>query len=304
MRKRILALPIAALAFGLISGTPAQAHDHGTTSTLPASGSTPASNKALFLTAKLTGANEVPGPKPVGDKDGSGEALVKVKGNRVTFALSWQGIGAPTLGHIHQGKAGVNGEVKVMFFGTPMPATANAAAGAVTVTDPAIADAIRKDPSGFYVNLHTEELTGGAIRGQLHRLTRSADILSVVKGGKLRAYLDGDQEVPGDKPVGDPDGHAVAFIRPKGDTIDYSLAWIGVTPTLGHIHQGRFGVNGDIKVHLFDTPVPDTIFAMSGRTTDLTAGSAQDIRQKPSNFYVNLHTKEFTGGAVRGQLFR
>ena len=55
------------------------------------------------------------------------------------------------------------------FFGTPLPdtATATAAAGAVTVTDPKIAADILANPAGFYVNLHTADFPGGAVRGQL-----------------------------------------------------------------------------------------------------------------------------------------
>ncbi len=37
-----------------------------------------------------------------------------------------------------------------------MPATATAAAGILTVSDPAIADALRANPAGFYLNLHTD----------------------------------------------------------------------------------------------------------------------------------------------------
>ncbi|TML30737.1 MAG: CHRD domain-containing protein, partial [Actinobacteria bacterium] len=99
--------------------------------------------KPVFLEAHLTGAQEVPvpGKPPVGDPKGSATGLVRVQGNRVTFAFSWKGISAPTLGHIHQGVAGVNGDVKVPLFTTPMPDTVTAAAGVLTVSDPAIADA-------------------------------------------------------------------------------------------------------------------------------------------------------------------
>src|SRR5689334_20839764 len=101
-----------------------------------------ARQKPVFLEAKLDGRQEVqvPGKPPVGDPKGSATGLVRVQGDRITFAFSWKGISAPTLGHIHQGVAGVNGDVKVPLFATAMPDTVTAAAGVLTVSDPAIAD--------------------------------------------------------------------------------------------------------------------------------------------------------------------
>jgi hypothetical protein len=321
MRKRILALPVLALTAGLLGAAPAQAaNGHGSAhgnapagnapvQTTPVSSTTASKGKAVFLAAQLSGDQEVPTPggPAVGDRDGRAVALVKVKGNRVSFALEYKGIGAPTLGHIHQGAAGTNGPVKVNLFTTAMPDTIRAAAGAVTVDDAAVADAIRKDPAGFYVNLHSKEFPGGAVRGQLKALGRSVDLLDVVRGGKLRAFLDAEQEVdPGNgKAFGDKNGRAVSFVRPKGDRIEYSAAWVGIAaPSVIHIHQGKFGTNGDIRTNLVSTPVPDGIFAISGTVSDVDRTLVRDINRKPSGFYVNIHTAEFPGGALRGQLFR
>jgi hypothetical protein len=266
-----------------------------------------AKSKPVFLEADLSGRNEVqvPGKPPVGDPNGSAEGIVRVQGDRITFAFSWKGISAPTLGHIHQGEAGVNGDVKVPLFTTPMPAGVNAAAGAITVSDPAIADALRADPSGFYLNLHTAQFPGGAVRGQLTRHHGSSDLLDLLDGrGGARAYLSGDQEipVPGKPPVGDPTGRAVAFIHAKGTQVSYAFAWIGINPTLGHIHEAPDGVNGPIVVPLFTTAVPTTVFAIAGTVTGVDPALVSRIDDNPSGFYTNLHTAQFPGGAVRGQL--
>jgi len=264
--------------------------------------------KPVFLEAKLEGRNEVqvPGKPPVGDPKGSATGLIRVQGNRVTFAFSWKGISAPTLGHIHQGVAGVNGDVKVPLFTTPMPDTATAAAGVLTVSDPAIADALRANPSGFYLNLHTKEFPGGAVRGQLTRLDHPADLLGLLHGGVLKAFLSGDQEVPvaGGPAVGDPTGRAVAHINAHDTQVNYSFAWLGIAPTLGHIHKGVFGVNGPVVVPLFASAVPATVVAISGTVTGVDPALVSDISAHPSAYYTNLHTAQFPGGAVRGQLFR
>jgi hypothetical protein len=267
-----------------------------------------ARQRPLFLEAQLSGANEVqvPGKPRVGDPKGSAVGIVRVQGDRVTFAFEWKGISAPTLGHIHQGVTGVNGDVKVPLFTTPMPAGVSAAAGAVTVSDPAIADALRADPSGFYLNLHTQEFPGGAVRGQLTKLHKdSSDLLDMLDGRGLRADLSGDQEVPvaGGPAVGDPTGRAVAYIRAQDTQVSYAFAWIGINPTLGHIHQGAFGSNGKVVVPLFTSAVPTSVFAVAGTVTGVDPGLVKQIGQNPKGFYTNLHTAQFPGGAVRGQLF-
>lgn len=116
----------------------------------------------------------------------------------------------------------MKGPVKVPLFTTAMPGTVRAAAGAVTVDDAALATEIRTDPAGFYVNLYTAALPGGAVRGQLKPLKNPIDVLAVVKGGGLRALLDGEQEVPtpGGPAVGVRKGHAVSFVRARSTTVD------------------------------------------------------------------------------------
>jgi hypothetical protein len=285
-------------------------HNHAAPATAApdrASGIQRARLKPVFLEAKLDGRQEVQvaGKPPVGDPKGSATGLIRVQGDRVTFAFSWKGISAPTLGHIHQGVAGVNGDVKVPLFASPMPDTVTAAAGVLTVSDPAIADALRANPTGFYLNLHTKEFPGGAVRGQLSKLNRPVDLLDLLQGGGEKAFLSGDNEVPvaGGPAVGDPTGRAVAHINAHDTTVGYSFAWLGISPTLGHIHKAPFGVNGPVVVPLFTTPMPSTIIAVSGTVSGLDAALVNDIRSHPSAFYANLHTAQFPGGAVRGQLF-
>lgn len=104
--------------------------------------------------------------------------------------------------------------------------------------------------------------------------------------------------------VGDPTGRAVAHINAHGTQVGYSFAWLGINPTLGHIHKAPFGVNGPVVVPLFSTPIPSTVVAVSGTVTGVDAALVQDIAEHPKSFYTNLHTAQFPGGAVRGQLFR
>ena len=120
------------------------------------------STGATFLAATLSGANETAG----GDPDGSGHAVVRLRGTEVCFLLTWSNIAAPAASHIHIGAAGASGPVRVGFFAGALPANLTAAVGCVT-SDAAAVDAIKANPAGFYVNIHTAEHPSGAVRGQL-----------------------------------------------------------------------------------------------------------------------------------------
>jgi hypothetical protein len=284
--------------------------EHGGHNTAPAQPApaqpapAPVKGKPSYFSAELDGKQEVPTPggPAVGDPDASAKALVEVRGDRVTFAVEWKKTSQLTLGHIHQGVAGQNGPVKVNLFGTPMPETLSAAAGQ-TVVDQKLADDIRSNPAGFYVNLHSTEKGGGAVRGQLKPLGRNVNPLDIIKGGKLRAFSNGLNEVPvkdGPK-VGDPDGQAITFVQPNSSGVDFSLAWVNIdAPTLGHVHQGAKGVNGPVKITFFGTPIPQGVFAVSG-TAGADKGTLDALQHSPKDFYANLHTASFPGGAVRGQ---
>ncbi|AEY85439.1 hypothetical protein SHJG_0159 [Streptomyces hygroscopicus subsp. jinggangensis 5008] len=268
---------------------------------------TAAHGPTMSLQATLTGTQEVPvqGGPAAGDPDGLAQALVQVKGDRVTFALKWRGIAPPTLGHIHQGKAGTNGDVRVSLFTTAMPDTVDAAAGQVSVRDAALAEQLRTRPGDFYLNVHSEEFPAGAIRGQLKPIKHRGNPLAIIQGGSRHALMDGNQEVPSPgTAVADPDGRAITFVRPRGTTVDYSLAWVNTgPPVLGHLHEGIFGRNGEVKVPLFAGPVPEGIFAISGTARNVKPAVTQRLLSHPSRFYANLHTAQFPDGAVRGQLF-
>jgi CHRD domain len=319
LRTRALLISIATVGLGFVGAAPAQAHDgdhsapagpaaHAGSAdhSVPAAAPAPATGTSTYFAARLTGRQEVPvaGGPAVGDPEGRATALVKVQGARVTFSLSWRGITAPTLGHIHRGATGANGPVAVTLLGSPMPDTVSAAAGSTSVTDSAVAAAIRSDPAAFYVNLHSAEFPGGAVRGQL-RPARPFNPLRVLPGGSGKALLTGDQEVPAadGKATDDPDAAAVAFLRPAAERISYSAAWVGTSPTLLHVHRGRFGTNGPVVALLAGTPMPSTVFAVAGALSGVDRGLVREIRRHPSRFYVNLHSAEFPGGAARGQLF-
>lgn len=151
---------------------------------------------AVYLVASLEGRNEVPvaGKPPVGDPHGQAVEVIRVRGDKLSYAVRWRGIGEPTEAHLHIGVRGVNGAVAVPLFTTPRPQGTDWATGTVTVTDSRLLEALSENPGGVYANLHTSRFPGGALRGQLHRLDHAVALrrdavfqASVVHGVQIYA---------------------------------------------------------------------------------------------------------------------
>jgi len=112
---------------------------------------------AQSYSAVLTGAAEVPGP---GDTDGAGLAVLTIDGTTLRYNVWTQNIAAATAAHVHSGAAGVAGPPVVTLDHNML------ANGSVAITT-AVADQIRANPAGFYVDVHTGDFPNGAVRGQL-----------------------------------------------------------------------------------------------------------------------------------------
>ena len=299
MRKSKFVLAVlATTTAGIVTlaGSQAQARENAA----PADVVAPAPAAPMFFAAVMRGATT---DVPPADPDGRGVFVMRVQGNQVGFAMAWRNLAMPTASHVHLGAAGINGPVRIPFFGG-LPANLTAVTGSVTVMDQALLDAIAADPAGFYANIHTTEFPAGAIRGQLRRLDHGVDLQRFLTVGSLISLDSGDQEIAG----GDADGHAVAFVRTRGGgRVDFGITYSGIAPpTAGHIHQGAVGVNGGIVVPFFAAPggLPPTLNGIAGMVTGVMPDTIAMINRNPSGFYTNLHNVEFPGGAVRGQLFR
>ena len=122
-------------------------------------GTAAADEHLVNLGAGLSGANEVGGA----DTDGSGTASISLnkQTSEVCFELNVSNVDDVQAAHIHVGGAGSNGGVVISL---DYPATLGT--GCVSGDVPTIA-AIATNPSLYYVNVHSAEFPGGAIRGQL-----------------------------------------------------------------------------------------------------------------------------------------
>lgn len=123
---------------------------------------------AQTFTATLLGTNE---PPPC-DLDGTGSAIITfVGGTTVNYTIVVNNIILPPIAqHIHIGPAGVNGPVVI---GLPGVWVGNTLVGS-TPAAPATIAAIIADPGAYYVNVHTTDCPGGAVRGQLAAVVEPA----------------------------------------------------------------------------------------------------------------------------------
>ena len=155
MRLRVLALTAAAvavLALALVGVVGAGAKG---------------SSDSAALFAVLSGKKEVSpeGDKGVGDPDGRGSFSATFDGNELCYGLTVKNIASPVAAHIHRGSPRVAGPVVLPLM---QPATGDPGASSECVDVPSsLAQAIRKNPAKFYVNVHTGDFPGGAVRGQL-----------------------------------------------------------------------------------------------------------------------------------------
>jgi hypothetical protein len=69
-----------------------------------------------------------------------------------------------------------------------------------------------------------------------------------------------------------------------------------------HIHQGGPGVDGSIVVDLITAGGPQNRF--TGCTEDVAKSTIRAILRHPRRYYVNVHTGDNPGGAIRGQLHK
>jgi len=133
-------------------------------------------NRRATLMVSMTGLQEVPGP---GDPDGNGTVEIRLVPRRgsICWNLYARAIGPATAAHLHRGAAGIAGP-PVLTFTTP---DANGHSEGCAIVDPALAREIGLASHDFYVNVHTEALPQGAIRGQLRNV--SEPLLRQTTGG-------------------------------------------------------------------------------------------------------------------------
>jgi hypothetical protein len=124
----------------------------------------------------------------------------------------------------------------------------------------------------------------------------------IVAGSALAANktitvkMNGRQETPKGSPTGS--GTAKITLEPSRGKVCFRLTWSGIgSPTASHIHKGARGKAGNVVIPFFGTPPAKHSGCVSAKKSLIAA-----IIKTPGAYYVNIHTKKYPAGAIRGQL--
>ena len=113
--------------------------------------STDYASKAPILTADLGARGH-----------GAFTGVVNSAKNELCYMMNVSGLDEPTAAHIHVGGAGQDGAPVVT-----LKAPANGSSGGCVAVPANVIAAMVAQPGGYYVNVHTKAVPGGAVRGQL-----------------------------------------------------------------------------------------------------------------------------------------
>ncbi|MCC6969818.1 MAG: CHRD domain-containing protein [Phycisphaerales bacterium] len=218
----------------------------------------------------LTGTQEV--PPNASSADGCGAFVIDPVNNTITYRIVVTNLsGVETAAHIH-GPAGPGVNAGVLF---------NLPAGPVKSGVINYPQALESDiiAGRIYVNVHSTAFPGGEVRGQI--VTHVASI-------------DAAQEVPAN---GSPArGYGLFMYDNVANTLDYYIAYAGLTAaeTAAHIHGfARIGVNAGVKHTL---PAGN----LKVGTWNFTDADEENLWNGMT--YVNIHSTNFPGGEIRGQI--
>jgi CHRD domain-containing protein len=129
------------------------------------------------------------------------------------------------------------------------------------------------------------------------------------------ATCSADQENPPTSPNPSGTCRATVLVSKSLDRVDVSITQSGLANiTQAHIHRAPRGTNGGVIFWLYDPNRPAD-YPSSTEIGKIWTNPSSDTRDQPltqtiiddlraGNLYVNFHTTQFPGGAIRGQLTR
>ncbi len=253
-------------------------------------------DEAITYIAQLSGSQEV---LPV---NSTGQGLIEavLDGNQLTVSGTFDrligdfdtNIGA----HIHMGVAGKNGGVVLVLSPTldadGKGGSFEAANNTFQLTQGQI-DTLQT--RGYYVNIHSTRNPSGEIRGQL---LPDADAY-------FHANLFGSSEVPAVMSQ----GAGSLLFELHDDTLIATGSWAGLSSPIAfaigggaHIHQAPAGRNAGIAFLLNFSADMDTLGAILDANNVFVLNADQQAALLNDEFYINIHSENFTGGELRGQV--
>lgn len=231
----------------------------------------------LHVRVDLDAASEVPA---ITGTDGQASGSLTFIGNDMFYNINFTRMSsAATMAHVH-GPADSTHNAGVLFPLSGASGTSGTLSGSQVVTPDALAAILS---GNTYVNIHTTINGGGEIRGQI----LPQQFVSVL-----------DSAAEGPTVVSDGFGHGLLSLN--GSELDYSIYFAGLDSdaTAAHLH-GPADTSESAGVLFPLSGVSGTSGTLAG-TQNLTADQLAEL---VTGFtYVNIHTTNYPGGEIRGQV--
>ena len=243
----------------------------------------------LLLTARLSGAQEVPAVA----SSAQGVAAITVNTTRDTIFIqaAFSGLsGAVTGAHFHDAPAGANAPVSVDLLSMVRGNRLSGFLAGAQVTPLRIARLLR---GLVYLNVHTAANPGGEIRGQV---TAESD-------GALAGVLSGAQEVPAVATTAS--GLGVFTLSQDQERLKFRVVVNGLSGTItgAHFHIGAPGANAPVALNLLPFLTGNVLegeISSQGTNPMLTPTLLAALVQ--GGVYINFHTSNNPGGEIRAQV--
>ncbi|MEX0681551.1 MAG: CHRD domain-containing protein [Balneolales bacterium] len=244
--------------------------------------------------ARLSGSHEVP---PV-TTTGTGEITATLDGTTLTVEGSVANLSAPVAteigggAHIHMALPGRNGGV---VFPLTIDLDPDELSGTINAVDNEFElNTDQWEALGsrmLYVNVHTDNFTGGEIRGQL----------MPESDAYFRANLSGTTVMP--SRLSQANGAIIGEL--DGDTLTVTGSFQDLSDDLTnqHIHLEIAGRSGGVAFPLAVDVGEDNrsgVFSPGDNSFTLDPGQKDALLER--RYYVNVHSAAYPGGEIRGQI--
>jgi hypothetical protein len=248
------------------------------------SSSTPVPAPTVSWSATVSMSAKFEVPAPAGRSETASADLQLFSDNTLKYSITVNNLtsgDALTAAHIHLGNAGVSGAVYIPFNGVFSGSTVS---GTVQLTA-GQADTIKTQEA--YVNVHTTQVGGGLVRGQIDsKVVFAADVA-----------MNGASEVPAVTTT----ATGLAIIRMTENKKLYVKVTVsnleaGDALTFAHFHTGSSTVSGPVVLGFY------SLASDFGTLKTLTADNTFYASLLADPLYVNAHSTTRGSGLVRGQI--
>jgi hypothetical protein len=230
----------------------------------------------LHIVGTLNGASEV---SPV-DTTATGSASLTLIGSQLMYTISYSGLSGPaTAAHLH-GPADPTQNAGVLIPLNP-PATASGTFSGTVALDPTNLAYLLAGQT--YINIHTATNSGGEIRAQVYPFQFSAN-------------MNGASEVPATSST----GSGTASMTLLNSVLTYNVVFTNLLSAAiaAHIHGPADPTHNASVLVPFNPPA-----ASSGTFSGSATLSSQVLFDLVTGLsYANVHTTNYPGGEIRGQV--